>query len=58
MPGELEEIGEAAEDLKPYNVRLPRELCHQIAVARILRGKKAQDLVRDALREYLARLKI
>lgn len=46
------------EELKPYNVRLPRELCDRLPAAKIRTGKKIQDLVREALEHYVRKLNL
>lgn len=43
------------EDLKPFNVRLPREICEQMPKVKVRTGKKIQDFVREALARDLRR---
>ncbi len=42
-------------DLKPYSVRLPREICEQMPIVRIRTGKKIQDFIRDAIEKECRR---
>ena len=44
-----------SEQLKPFNVRLPRDICEQMPKVKIRTGKKIQDFVRDALKSELRR---
>jgi predicted DNA-binding protein len=49
-------MGEEEEDLQDYSVRLPKEICDKLPIAKITSGKKIQDLIRDALEHYFKRL--
>lgn len=46
------------EELKDFHVRLPKDVCDQLPIARMRTGKKIQDFVRDALEGNLKRLNL